>query len=108
MRRSSARSSASTAKPTMPIAIMPLITIDVLMFALSLDQQVADAARRDDQLGADSDCQPSPALMRSPATIDGTDAGSSTSVIIRQLRRAERMRRLDEARLDEFARRGTR
>ncbi len=32
-----------------------------------------------------SDCQPSPALMRSPATIDGTDAGSSTSTMMRQL-----------------------
>ena len=31
-----------------------------------------------------SDCQPSPAEMRSPATMEGTAAGSSTSVIARQ------------------------
>ena len=32
-----------------------------------------------------SDCQPSPALTRTPATSDGTEAGSSTSVRISQL-----------------------
>ena len=31
-----------------------------------------------------SDCQPRPALIRRPATIDGIDAGSSTSVIMRK------------------------
>ena len=36
MRCSTIRSSASIAKPTMPIAIIPLITIDVLMLAWPL------------------------------------------------------------------------
>ena len=68
----------------MPMAIMPDMTIDVLMLAwpltrtypMPLDATINSAPTRD--------CHASPALTRSPATIDGTDPGRSTSVMIRQ------------------------
>src|ERR1043166_3220210 len=65
-----------------------------------------------------SDCQPRPALTRRPATMEGTEAGSSTSVTIRRCEapsmraasmrrgsggvRAWHARRRDEGRLEEF------
>src|SRR5206468_10725097 len=76
---SSCRSSASMAKPTMPIAIMPDITIEVLMLACPLTRTYPIPLEATINSAPTSDCQPRPALTRNPATIDRTDAGRSTS-----------------------------
>src|SRR5436189_5363 len=47
-----------------------------------------------------SDCHPSPALMRNPATIDGTDAGEQYFGDHSPMTRTECLRRLDQTRLD--------
>jgi hypothetical protein len=72
-------------KPTSPIAIMPLITVDVEMLSCActimkptpVDATISSAPIRD--------CHPSPADTLKPAVIDDTEDGSSTSRMIRQL-----------------------
>ena len=63
---------------------MPAITVGVETLACACTIMKPTPAAATINSAPTSDCQPRPAATRKPATIEGTEAGSSTSTMVRR------------------------
>ena len=94
--------------PTRPIATMPAITVVVDTLACACTIMKPTPVEATISSAPTSDCQPRPAATRSPATIEGIEAGSRTSVDDPAMAGSEHARGLDAGAARRSARRDRR